>query len=89
MKPICVPCQRFYRPKRNGFAFIEGMPIGQDAPVGKRDPSAWWPYKLWNGDLWWCPDCGAEIIVGVGAHRVAEHYEPDFSEKVAIFGAEI
>ena len=26
MKPICVPCQRFYRPKKNGFMFIEAMP---------------------------------------------------------------
>lgn len=28
MKPICVPCRRFFRPKRNGFAFEEGFPTG-------------------------------------------------------------
>ena len=26
MKPICIPCRRFYRVKQNGYHFIEGMP---------------------------------------------------------------
>ena len=26
MRPICVPCRRFYRPKKNGTYFLEGHP---------------------------------------------------------------
>jgi hypothetical protein len=71
MKPICVPCKLFFRPKRNGTAFIEGMPIA----------GGWQPYKLWIGDLWKCVGCGAEVIVGVGAGPIAEHFEPGFKDK--------
>jgi hypothetical protein len=33
MKPICVPCQRFYSPLKNGFEFIESRPISTHAPL--------------------------------------------------------
>jgi hypothetical protein len=89
MKPICVKCQRFYRPKKNGTAFIEGMPKGNGVPAGTEAPEGWKPYKLWIGDLWECFGCGNEVIVGVAPDRIAEHYEPDFAEKVRIFGATI
>lgn len=87
MKPICVPCQRFFRPKQNGFAFIEGMPRDSSTPAGKRESHHWSPYKLWMGDLWICLGCGTEIVVGTGANRIAEHYEPDFAEMARKFGA--
>ena len=70
MKPICVDCGLFYRPAKNGTAFIEGMPVGDD----------WKPYKLWMGDLWQCQQCGHKLIVGVGAQPIAEHYQPDFAK---------
>ena len=87
MKPICVQCQRFYRPKKNGMYFIEGMPIHNGALAGKAEPENWKPYKLWCGDKWECPDCRAEIIVGCGIQPIAEHYQPDFTGVVAKFGA--
>ena len=86
MKPICVKCQRFYRPKKNGFYFIEGMPKHNGAGAGLREPENWKPYKLWCGDKWACPDCGAEIVVGTGWVPVAEHYQPNFAERVESFG---
>jgi hypothetical protein len=79
MKPICVRCQRFYRPKQNGFRFTEGMPGYSD------NPNNWRPYKLWVGDLWECKGCGHEVIVGVGLNPVSEHYMPNF-EKVRTDG---
>jgi hypothetical protein len=82
MKPVCVPCQRFFRPAQNGFAFIEGMPNGNDVEPGLREPQNWSPYKVWMGDRWECPDCHASIVVGVGQAPVSEHYLPDFSEWV-------
>jgi hypothetical protein len=84
-KPVCVACQRFYRPKRNGTPFIESMPSehGAAPPPGNDNPEAWAPYKLWHGDLWSCQGCGSEIIVGTGRFPLAEHFERDFAEQVA------
>lgn len=88
MKPVCVPCQRFFRPSRNAFNFIEGMPTGNDAKPGLAEPERWRPYKLWQGDQWKCPDCGATIIVGCGQQPISEHYLPGFAEKVKAFGGD-
>lgn len=79
MKPICVPCLRFYKPKDVGIAFTEGFPQGESsAKPGTAEPEKWKPYKLWMGDLWQCPGCGAQIIHGTGERPIAEHYETDF-----------
>ena len=96
MKPICVPCQRFYRAKKNGFYFLEGLPnqvVGSDgerrtAFPGHAEPELWRPYKLWSGDLWECPGCGHTLVSGVGHSHVAEHYQPDFVAVVARLGAD-
>lgn len=91
LKPVCVRCQCFYRPEKNGFPFIEGMPNGtafsNEEIRGIRYPDAWEPYKLWIGDLWKCPDCDHEIVVGVASRPVAEHYEERFSNAVTKLGA--
>jgi hypothetical protein len=82
MKPICVPCARFYRPKKNGFYFLEGMPKGDARPQsGTAEPEKWKPYKLWVGDLWECQGCGATLISGVAGSPLAEHHQPDFITK--------
>lgn len=80
MKPICVPCCRFYRPKKTGYFFTEGMPAdGERRPKpGKAEPEKWQPYKIWSGDLWECPDCKVAIVVGVGLMPVAERHHDDF-----------
>jgi hypothetical protein len=83
MKPICVPCQRFYRPKKNGFYFIEGQPRTNTTPPGTTAPDDWTPYKLWVGDLWECQGCHAQIVSGVSQEPLGEHYQPDFAAKVA------
>ena len=70
MKPICVPCKMFMRCKKNDYPFEEGFGNGE----GKT-------YKLWLGDLWACPSCDAEIVIGVGRAPIAEHFEPNFEER--------
>ncbi len=76
MKPICVKCQKFYKPKKNGFRFTEMMPVnGPDW-----DQGTWRPYKVWDGDLWECKGCGHEIVVGCGLEALSEHYMPDFHD---------
>lgn len=91
MKPICVPCQRFFRPKKNGYWFIEGMPIGNGqlppALPGTAEPQRWEPYKLWQGDLWQCEGCSAQIVSGVAHQPFAEHYQENFVQKVEATGA--
>jgi hypothetical protein len=82
VKPICVSCERFMRPKRNGICFVEGMPTGNSARPGKAEPNKWKPYKLWAGDLWHCPDCRTEIVVGVGMRPLMEHYQDGFIENI-------
>lgn len=78
LKPICVPCQRFFRMVKMGLYFVEGMPVGRIAAVGASHPEQWKPYKIWSGDKWKCQGCGAEIISGTGRDPIAEHYQPDF-----------
>lgn len=82
MKPICVPCQRFYRAVKNGFYFTEMMPKVIDAEPGTAEPEKWAPYKLWAGDKWRCEGCGSEIVVGVGREPIAEHYKRGFATLV-------
>lgn len=87
LKPVCVPCQRFFRPEKNGFPFIEGMPRGGvRVPPGTQAPGDWKPYKLWMGDKWKCQGCGQEIVVGVIAGPISEHYKPDFAHDVERLG---
>lgn len=90
MKPICVGCQRFYRPKQTGIPFVEQMPDGA-VPValpGKIEARRWSPYKIWLGDLWECPDCKSEVIVGVGRNPLAEHFQDNFAAELEHAGGE-
>lgn len=90
VKPVCVKCQRFYRPKRNGQPLLEGMPHGPGSgEPGTASPESWLAYKLWMGDLWECQGCGHQIVVGVIAGPVAEHYQPEFKKHLEYFGDRI
>lgn len=88
MRPICVPCQRFFKPTRTGMYFIEGMPTAEDAQPGTADADKWKPYKLWSGDQFTCEGCGAATIVGVARYPIREHYMPDFEDVRQQLGAE-
>lgn len=69
---VCANCNRQMRPKKNGTAFVE---MAEDRP-----------YKLWMADLWECQDCGAQVLhTNNLQHPLAEHYQPDFAEKVASY----
>ncbi len=36
MKPVCVNCGLFFKPKKNGAAFEEGMPTTPESQMGNR-----------------------------------------------------
>lgn len=65
---ICAKCQIELRPKTNGVYVLERATFG--------------PYALWVADLWHCPGCGLEVILGFAPKPFAEHYQADFVEKV-------
>lgn len=88
MNPICVPCQLFFRPTKTGICFIEGMPDGNDVQPGTAEAEKWKPYKLWMGDQFTCPGCGAITIVGVARQPIREHCMPDFVTVAQQLGAE-
>jgi hypothetical protein len=82
-KPVCVKCQRFYRPAKNGYLWIEGMPVDNAPATHPRgnEPGAsecWKPYKLWISDLWQCEGCGSEVVTGHAFNPIAENYMPTF-----------
>jgi hypothetical protein len=60
-------CGRFMLCKQNSVTVEELMEDGS-------------PYKLWDADLWECPDCGTQIITGFGKSPLAEHYQPNYQE---------
>lgn len=64
MRPICVACRLFYRPLKNGVDFEHAPPGG--------------PARLWNGDLWECKGCGAQLIVGIAREPIATQ-DSDFN----------
>ena len=81
-KPICVPCERFMRPKKNGVSWLEMAPMSNEADGDDTRPvhrKGWRAYKLWMADLWHCPDCHHEVIVGHGRDPIAMQHEEDFS----------
>jgi hypothetical protein len=88
LKPICVKDQRFYRMKKSGYYFTEMMPKSGNPLPGTLEPENWQPYKIWAGDLWECPDCGAETIVGTGRGPISEHYFDDFNDVVSCLSAD-
>ena len=64
---VCVPCKTFLRPRKNDVCVHITMDDGSN-------------YQLWQADLWECPDCGTQSLLGYGANNWAEHYEPDFED---------
>ena len=81
LKPVCVNCNLFFKPEKNGIHFEEGYQIG--------DTGKWGSYKLWVGDKWKCRGCGAEIIVGTPLDPVMLNHEPSYTERRAQFAPEL
>lgn len=68
--PVCKKCQCEMKPETNGVGLLD-MFQPSDAP----EPQ---PYQVWDADLWKCPKCGAEVVLGFGAGALSNHYEESF-----------
>ena len=67
-RPVCAKCEVEMRPEKNG--------------VGVLDMAEFGPYKIWDADLYKCPKCGYEVIVGFAHFAIAEHHEANFESTV-------
>jgi len=63
-RPVCVKCKTEFEPERNG--------------IGLLDMADYSPYKIWEADLYKCPKCGIEIVVGFGQQAIFAHYQDGF-----------
>ena len=68
-EPVCVKCECEFRPEKNG--------------IGLLDMASYGPVKIWEADLYKCPKCGTEIVVGFGQRAAREHYQDGFGDWVA------
>lgn len=64
---ICAKCCIELRPKTNGICIAEMSCQGAEA--------------LWSADLWHCPQCGLEVILGTGSQPINMYWDPEFTEK--------
>ena len=62
---VLCGCGRFMQPQKNGVTVEELLESGG-------------PYKLWDADLWHCPECGTRVITGFGQTPLAEHWQPNY-----------
>ena len=88
-KPACPKCQLFYTPKRNGYWWVEGMPLGHMTPPGVVADSLWKDYKIWCSDLWECRGCGAQVITGHDRLPLAEQHQLDFEHKKSLVSPQV
>ena len=63
---VCVQCKTMLRPRKNDVCVHITMEDGR-------------PYQLWQADLWECPDCGNQVLLGFGKKAWSEHYQDNFS----------
>jgi len=63
-KATCVKCAVYLRPQKNDVRVVE---------TAQRDFRT--PYAIWNADLWRCPSCGLEVVLGFGAAPEFEQWQ--------------
>jgi DNA-directed RNA polymerase subunit RPC12/RpoP len=78
--PVCLDCNRLYRPHKNGEYWIETKRA--DEPPYADGP----PYKVWHSDRLKCPACGHEILTGHGRNPAFEQSDAQFADEVKVPG---
>lgn len=72
-KAVCAKCNVSLRPETNGVAVAEMFQDDREI------------YKIWDCDLWKCPGCGVEIILGFADRPLTEHFSDNFDAALAYF----
>lgn len=63
---VCTKCNVTMKPKENGQIALEMADFG--------------PYKIWQCDKYYCPECEAEVLTGFGRDPISEHYQESFKK---------
>jgi hypothetical protein len=61
-----VGCKAWMKVRKSGVLVLETLEDGVT------------PYKIWNGDLFECPECGEQMVAGFASQPVSEHFMGDF-----------
>jgi len=69
-KSVCAKCEVELKPEHNGVIVAEMMHNNTEI------------YKLWFADLWKCPECGIEVVLGFGVQPYMEHFDGDLNAKL-------
>ena len=62
-KSVCVKCEVELRPEKNGVIVAEMYQNNEKI------------YKLWEADLWKCPLCYFEVVLGFAQYPFQEHFQ--------------
>ena len=62
-KSVCVKCEVELRPEKTGIVVAEMFQNNEKI------------YKLWEADLWKCPLCGVEVVLGFASQPFQQHFE--------------
>ena len=72
-KSVCAKCEVELKPEHNGVIVSEMM--NNNTKI----------YKLWRADLWKCPGCGIEVVLGFASMPLMEHFEGDINKELEDF----
>lgn len=75
-KSVCVKCEVELKPEENGVIVVEMFQQNKEI------------YRLWEADLWKCPICGVEVVLGFGNQPFRLHFEEDCNALVEKFKLE-
>ena len=67
---ICALCELNMKQEYNGIYVEEHRGYNE-------------PYKIWLADLWQCPHCNYQIIIGFGEYPLVEHFEESLYKKLS------
>ena len=67
-RPVCVKCNTEFLPEKNGVVVVDTASFGD--------------YKAWAADMYECPSCHAQIVVGFPTDSYFEHFEDGFAGHV-------
>ncbi len=73
-RPVCPKCHIEFHPEKNG--------------VGVLDMADFGPCDLYDADLWKCPSCESEVVVGFGRGPISSHYKVnEFASHIKFYEA--
>lgn len=69
IEKVCAKCHIELRPKRTDVFAIE--------------MATWGPMMAYSADLWHCPSCGVEVVLGFAKEPTKVHWEDGFEDWLA------